>query len=664
MILSLLAFVLTSETLLDWRTPNLPQISPDGQRIVYTLETADRYTDSFVNTLWMVSTDGKDHRPITAGRLPRWSPDGSKLAYLKQSQIWVRWMDTGAEARITDLETPPTAMSWSPDGTQLAFLRRVAGTPEWSIKMPKAPEGAKWAEPPTVATRLKWRADGIGGAGMIPNGFTQLFVVPVTGGTPRRITTGDFNHGGEPAWTPDGQQIYLHAARSGNADHELFPEDIWSFNVATGAAKQITKGNGPEVNPSVSPDGKMIAWTGFVDKGNAAHITSLWVANLDGTNARRLAQGLDRNVSTPEWRGKELVAVVEDGGTSAVYSFGMDGDYKALTDGKLRLATAYANAEQMTVARDGRIAITGSNAAQPKEVFVWSPGGLKKLTDTNGSLLAAHPIGAVEEIKYKSFDGKTVQGWIIKPPGFDPAKKYPLILDIHGGPYAMYGIEFNHQMQIYAAKGYVVLYTNPRGSTGYGEEFANIIHGNYPGDDYQDLMAGVDAVLAKGYIDPRKLCVTGGSGGGILTAWIVTKTDRFAAAVSQYPVINWFTQAGASDIGLTTARWMKALPWENPKSYMDHSPLFFADKVKTPTMLITGEEDWRTPIAQSEEFYFALKALKVDTVLVRVPREPHGIRGAFPSHRIAKIEHIVGWFDKYVTLPGSALRPDPSSIGR
>ena len=662
MILSLLAFVLTSETLLDWRTPNLPQISPDGQRIVYTLETADRYTDSFVNTLWMVSSDAKDHRPITAGRLPRWSPDGSKLAYLKQSQLWVRWMDTGAEARITDLETPPTAMSWSPDGTQLAFLRRVPGTPEWSIKMPKAPEGAKWAEPPTVATRLKLRSDGIGGAGLIPNGFTQLFVVPVTGGTPRRISTGDYNHGGEPSWTPDGQQIYLHAARSGNADHELFPDDIWAFTVATGAAKQITKGNGPELNPSVSPDGKLIAWTGFVDKGNAAHITSLWVANLDGTNARRLAQGLDRNISTPEWSGNGLVAVVEDGGTSAVYSFGIDGNYKALTDGKLRLATAYANAEQMTVARDGRIAITGSSAAQPKEVFVLGPAGLKKLTDTNGSLLAAHPIGAVEEIKYKSFDGKTVQGWIIKPPGFDSAKKYPLILDIHGGPYAMYGIEFNHQMQIYAAKGYVVLYTNPRGSTGYGEEFANIIHGNYPGDDYQDLMAGVDAVVAKGYIDPKKLCVTGGSGGGILTAWIVTKTDRFAAAVSQYPVINWFTQAGASDIGLTTARWMKALPWENPKNYMDHSPLFFADKVKTPTMLITGEEDWRTPIAQSEEFYFALKARKVDTVLVRVPREPHGIRGAFPSHRIAKVEHILGWFEKYVTSP--ALRSDPSSTGR
>lgn len=217
-------------------------------------------------------------------------------------------------------------------------------------------------------------------------------------------------------------------------------------------------------------------------------------------------------------------------------------------------------------------------------------------------------------------------------------------------------------MQIYAAKGYVVLYTNPRGSTGYGEEFANIIHGNYPGDDYQDLMAGVDAVVAKGYIDQKKLCVTGGSGGGILTAWIVTKTDRFVAAVSQYPVINWFTQAGASDIGLTTARWMKALPWENPKSYMDHSPLFFADKVKTPTMLITGEEDWRTPIAQSEEFYFALKVRKVDTVLVRVPREPHGIRGVFPSHRIAKIEHILGWFEKYVTSPGP--RSGPSSTGR
>jgi dipeptidyl aminopeptidase/acylaminoacyl peptidase len=652
MILPLLALALSSETLLDWRNPNQPQISPDGQRIVYTLETADRFNDRFENTLWMVSVDGKDHRPIGAGRLARWSPDGTKLAYLKQSQLWVRWMDTGVEARITDLETPPTAMSWSPDGTQLAFLRRVAGTPEWSIKMPKAPEGAKWAEPPSVVTRLRWRADGIGGAGLIPNGFTHLFVVPVTGGAPRRISSGDFNHGGEPSWTPDGKTIYLHGARSGNADHELYPDDVWAFDVASGKATQITKGNGPDQNPLVSPDGKFIAWLGHPDKGNATHTTSLWLAYLDGSNARRLAQGLDRNLSTPAWGadGKTIYAVVEDAGTSAVYSFGLDGNYKALTDGKLRLATAYAAAEQMTIARNGQVAITGSSPQQPKEVFTFAVAGgaPKKLTDTNGSLLAAHPIGAVEEIRYKSFDGKMMQGWIIKPPGFDPARKYPLILDIHGGPHAMYGIEFNHQMQIYAARGFVVLYTNPRGSTGYGEEFANVIHGSYPGDDYQDLMAGVDAVIAKGYIDPKKLCVTGGSGGGILTAWIVTRTDRFAAAVSQYPVINWFTQTGSADIGLTMTRWMKAMPWENPKQYIDHSPLFFADKVKTPTMLITGEEDWRTPIGQTEEFYFALKARKIDTVMVRIPREPHGIRGAFPSHRIAKVEHILGWFEKYV----------------
>jgi len=653
MILPLLALALSPETLLDWRTPSQPQISPDGRRIVYTLETADRFNDRFENTLWMVSVDGKDHRPIGPGRLARWSPDGSKLAYLKQSQLWVRWMDTGAETAITSLETPPAALSWSPDGTQLAFLRRVAGTPEWSIKMPKPPEGAKWAEPPAVVTRLRWRADGIGGAGLIPNGFTHLFVVPATGGAPRQLSTGDFHHGGEPAWTPDSKTIYLHAARSPNADHELFPDDIWAFDTATGRPTRITQANGPEQNPLVSPDGKRIAWLGFGDQGNAAHTTSLWTANPDGSAARRLAQGLDRNVSTPVWAadGKTIYAVVEDAGTSAVYSFGPDGNYQPITDGKLRLATAYAAAEAMTLARNGQIAITGSAPLQPKEVFTLSatPGApLSKLTDTNGSLLAAHPPGAVEEIRYPSFDGRPIQGWIIKPPAFDPAKKYPLILDIHGGPHAMYGIEFNHQMQMYAARGFVVLYTNPRGSTGYGESFANVIHGSYPGDDYQDLMAGVDAVVAKGYIDPKKLCVTGGSGGGILTAWIVTRTARFAAAVSQYPVINWFTQTGSADIGLLMTRWMKSMPWENPKQYIDHSPLFFADKVTTPTMLITGEEDWRTPIGQTEEFYFALKARKIDTVMVRIPREPHGIRGAFPSHRIAKVEHILGWFAKYV----------------
>jgi dipeptidyl aminopeptidase/acylaminoacyl peptidase len=649
---------LTSDTIFDWRTPSTPQISPDGRRVVYALESAARFADAFHSNLWIVSTDGKDHRPLTSGKwkdsLPRWSPDGSKLAYLStragKPQIFVRWMDTGVEAKITDLENSPAAMSWGPDGESLAFIARVPGKPAWSITMPKAPAGATWAEPPVVETRLKWRADGIGGIGQRPLGFAHLFVVPVTGGTPRQLSDGDFDHGGEPAWMPDGKNIVVHGSRRADADTTLYGEDIWRFPLDGGKPVQLTKVDGTETNPIVSPDGRYIAFTGFADKGFSSHNTNLYVMNTDGTGLRQLAKELDRSLTAPQWEAasRALLAIVEDSGKSHLYRVPVDGPAAAVTSGNGRYATAYASGEAFSMSKSGQVAVSYSSSNEPKDIVTFAIGGaMTRLTASNKGLMEARAVGKVEEINWKSFDGKPMQGWLIYPPGFDAAKKYPLILDIHGGPHAMYGVEFNHQMQIFAGRGFVVFYSNPRGSTGYGEEFGNIIHTHYPGDDFKDLMTGVDAVLAKGFIDPKKLCVTGGSGGGLLTAWTVTQTGRFAAAVSQYPVTNWITQTGSSDIGLMMMRWMKAAPWENPQQYIAHSPVFFAHKVTTPTMVLTGEEDWRTPIGQSEEFYFALKARKVDSVLVRVPKEPHGIRGAYPSHRVAKIEHILTWMEKY-----------------
>jgi acylaminoacyl-peptidase len=661
----LAASLLTSDTVFDWRTPGSPQISPDGRRVVYTLETADRFADTFHSNLWIASTDGKDNRPLTSGKwkdlLPRWSPDGSKLAYLStragKPQIFIRWMDTGAEAKITDLENSPSALSWSPDGEWLAFLARVPAKPGWAIPPIKAPAGATWAEAPVVETRLKWRADGIGGIGQRPLGFAHVFVVPVTGGAPRQVTGGDFDHGGEPAWTPDGKSLLVHAARRADADTTLYGEDIWRFPLDGSAPVQLTRIDGLETNPIVSPDGRYIAFTGFADKGNSSHNTNLYVMNADGTGLRQLGKELDRSYGTPVWEAnsRNLLAIVEDSGRSHLYRVPLDAPPVPLTRGNGRYATAYASAEAFTVAANGQVAISYSSPNEPKDIVTFQPGAApRKLTAANAGLMAARAIGKVEEVNWKSFDGKPMQGWLIYPPGFDAAKKYPLILDIHGGPHAMYGVEFNHQMQIFAARGFVVFYSNPRGSTGYGEQFGNMIHGNYPGDDFTDLMTGVDAVIAKGFIDPKKLCVTGGSGGGLLTAWTVTQTGRFAAAVSQYPVTNWITQTGSSDIGLVMIRWMKAAPWENPQQYIAHSPVFFANKVTTPTMVLTGEEDWRTPMGQSEEFYFALKARKVDSVLVRVPKEPHGIRGAYPSHRVAKIEHILGWMETYTKAPAAS----------
>jgi acylaminoacyl-peptidase len=652
---------LTTETVFDWRVPSSPRISPDGRKIVYVLETPDRFEDAFHSHLWIVTADGKDHRPLTTGKqkdtLPRWSPDGAKLAYVSnragKPQIFVRWMDTGVETKFTDLESAPTAMSWSPDGEQLAFLSRVPDEPAWKIKMPRAPAGAKWAEPPVVVTQLKWRADGLAGIGQRPLGFTHLFVIPATGGAPRQITPGNFEHGGDPAWTPDGKSIVLHASRRADADHTLYPEDIWRFPVDGGAPVQLTQINGSELNPTVSPDGRYIAFTGFADKGNSSHNANLYVMNADGSGLRQLAKELDRNIITPAWdsSSRNLIALVEDHGKSHFYKIPLDGPAAAITSGNMRYGTGYASIDGFSLSKNDRVAVGLSAPDAPKDIVTFgvaNPSTRTQLTAVNKGLLDGRAVGKVEHVTWKSFDNKEIEGWLIYPPDFDKSKKYPLLLDIHGGPHAMYGVEFTHQMHVFAGRGYVVLYTNPRGSTGYGEEFGNCIHGSYPGDDYKDLMLGVDAVIARGFIDPSKLTVTGGSGGGLLTAWIVTQTNRFAAAVSQYPVTNWITQTGSSDIGLTMMRWMKAAPWDNLKPYIDHSPVFQAGKVTTPTMVLTGEEDWRTPIGQSEEFYFALKARKVDTVLVRIPKEPHGIRGAYPSHRVAKLEHILGWFEKYV----------------
>jgi len=350
------------------------------------------------------------------------------------------------------------------------------------------------------------------------------------------------------------------------------------------------------------------------------------------------------------WDGKTIYFLVEDHGNTQLYSADPEsGAVKAVTDGVQQLGTG-GGGEGFTLANNSMIATVRSTPNEPGDVVLlpgYRQAAPARLTQVNESLLSQYQLGPVEEFTYDSFDGKNMQGWIIKPPNFDPSKKYAFILDIHGGPHAMDGVSFKHEFQIQAAHGYVVLYMNPRGSTGYGEEFGNIIHTHYPGDDYKDLMIGVDKMVEKGYIDPKKLCVTGGSGGGLLTAWTIGHTDRFAAAVSQYPVTDWITQAGTADGGYThAALWMKTLPWDDPKQFIEHSPIFYAKNFKTPTMVITGEADRRTPIAESEELYFALKAQKVPAVLVRVPDESHGIRG-HNSHYIDKIEYILAWMEKY-----------------
>ena len=622
---------LDTNTIWDIRSVSDPQITKDAKSVIYVLGWSDKMVDQRWTNLWVVSGDGKDERPLTTGAYkdsePRLSPDGTRLAYLSnrsgKTQIHVRWLDSAQEAQITDSQQAPSNIVWSPDGKWIGYEARVPGKPDWNPKMPEKPVGAKWADPPIIVTKLRWRENGIG---LIQPGFSQIFAVPATGGTPKQISSGDYNHNGTFAWSAAG--------------------DIYAYSVEDGTVKQLTTRKGPDSDPVPSPSGKKIAYIGHDWKFQSYTVNHLYVMDADGKNPKNLTASLDRDVRGPHWSwdGKTLYFLVDDRGNTQLYSADPEsGEVKAVTSGVQQLG-------EFSLANNLMAATVRTTPTEPGDITmvpVYKQAPAVKLTHVNDSLMSQYQLGLVEELTYDSFDGKNMQGWIVKPPNFDSSKKYPFILDIHGGPHAMYGVGFQHELQIQAARGFVVLYLNPRGSTGYGEEFGNIIHTKYPGDDFTDLMKGVDQMIAKGYIDPKKLCVTGGSGGGLLTAWTIGHTDRFAAAVSQYPVTNWITQAGTADGGyIHSALWLKAFPWEQPQQFLEHSPIYYAKNFKTPTMVITGEADLRTPIAESEELYFALKAQKVPAVLVRVPDEFHGIRGR-NSHYIEKIEHIMAWMERY-----------------
>jgi acylaminoacyl-peptidase len=647
---------LNTETIWEVRSVSDPQITRDGKSIIYVLGWSDKMTDQRLSNLWTVSSDGKDNRPMTTGSFrdsePRISPDGTRVAYLSnrsgKTQIHVRWLDSGQDAQITDLEQAPSNIEWSPDGKWIGYSARVPAKSDFSIRLPEKPAGAKWPDPPIVITQLRWTADG---QGILRPGYTHVFAVPATGGAPKQVTNGDYNHGAF-AWSEDGKSIYVSTNRIPEAEYHLEGGDIYAYSVDDGSVKQLTHRQGPDTDPVPGPGGKKIAYIGHDWKFQSYTVNHLYLMDPDGSNPKCITASLDRDVRSPHWSwdGKTIYFLAEDKGNVQLYAVDVASEaVKQVTTGAQELGMGGGSG--FSIANNMMVATVQSTPERPGDVVVvpayrQNPQPTR-LTSVNDSLLSQYQLGSVEELAFDSFDGKPMQGWIIKPPNFDPSKKYAFILDIHGGPHNMYGVNFQHELQIQAAHGYVVLYMNPRGSTGYGEEFGNIIHTHYPGDDFKDLMTGVDKMLEKGYVDPKKLCVTGGSGGGLLTAWAIGHTDRFAAAVSQYPVTDWVTQAGTADGGYThSALWMKTLPWDDPKQFMEHSPIYFAKNFKTPTMVITGESDRRTPIAESEELYFALKAQKVPAVLVRVPDEFHGIRG-HNSHYIDKIEYILAWMEKY-----------------
>lgn len=637
-----------------------PQISPDGQSVIYVRNYFDVMTDRARSELWLAKTAG-GIEPLLPGpgldnaSSPRWSPDGSRVAFVStdvngKSQLFSYWVASGKIGRLTALVERPFGISWSPDGMKLAFFMRVEAKPKPMAKLPTPPKGAKWAEAPRVVTRMRYRADG---AGFLPHGFTHLFTVNAGGGAPRQITTGDYNHGGRIAWSQEGSLIYFSANRSPEWEFEPANSEIFLIDTKSGTMSAMTDRFGPDSNPAISGDGKSLAYTSYEDKLLGYHNTDIRVMDVAGGGKRDLTAEFDRSAGPPVWNDakRAWMFTFSDQGDTKLGVFAPDGDVLILAEnlGSNGNGRPYGGGASFTVSRNGTIAYTVTGPDRPGDIAVRMPNGDKRvLTNLSEGFLSNHKLGEVSEIRYKSaFDGREIQGWYITPPDFDPAKKYPLILEIHGGPFADYGPRFTSELQLMAAAGYVVLYVNPRGSTSYGAEFANQIHHNYPNKDYDDLMSGVDAMLRKGFVDEKALFVTGGSGGGVLSAWIVGKTDRFKAAVVAKPVINWFSfSLTADNAAFFTKYWFTAMPWDNPEEYYKRSPISLVGNVKTPTMLLTGESDLRTPISETEQFYQALKLRKVDTAMVRIPGAGHGI-AARPSQLIAKVAYILAWFEKY-----------------
>jgi dipeptidyl aminopeptidase/acylaminoacyl peptidase len=655
---------ITIDDLFNIKLVSDPQISPDGKTIVFVLTTPDLAGDKYSAHLWLVPSDGSaPPRQFTFGeckdRAPRWSPDGKTIAFVsdrdkdKKDQIYLISITGGEARRLTEDANKPSAPVWSPDGTMIAYTSKVV------TKESKKANNVRDESDVKSYTRLNYKSND---EGLWDYSWRQICVVSIANGKSQQLTRGAYNHGA-PAWSPDSKTIVFAANRSPKADEQLW-NDLWTVPAKGGALVRLTRRKGPASAPTFSPDGKWIAFVGHENEYSHVTEAGIYVMPARGGTAIKITAGFDRTygsalatdlrspeggAAAPQWSkdGKTIYFVATDHGASNVYAVpARGGAVRPITRGEHHIV-GYSYAREAN-----RFALALSDPLNPNDVFTATPNGaLKRLTRINADLLAKVQLAKPERFVVSN-EGSEIDGWLMKPMNWKPGKKYPAILQIHGGPHSAYGATFFHEFQVLCAQGYAVIFCNPRGSAGYGQEFAACIAKDWGGRDYRDVMAVMDYALKKfAWIDSKRTGVAGGSYGGYMTSWIVTHTDRFQAAVSMRALNNWYSFYGTSDIGhFFASEWyVGGEPWNNAEEYLAHSPIAHVANCKTPTLILHSEKDFRCPIEQAEQFYIALKKLGVPTELVRFPDETHELsRSGKPKHRKERLERIVQWFGKYL----------------